>query len=318
MKKRITAAASQDLVINGIAVTCNEAGLYRLNDLHEASGELKKHQVRNWLRSQRTQDLVLQVAKERFEGVPMLEGVVNLDPALEDKTVYENIGGEVMIRLESPDSVLETILTHAPGKANLDSQERDSDGKAMPESRPCSSDGKANLKSEERASDAVLHVQRGGNPKTQGTYACRELAYDYAAWIDPAFHLKVFKAFDALAKGDTAEALEIALREDLKLSYHPMTDALKKVRAAEGKATKPFHYSNENNMIREIVTGLTASAYKQEYGKTPFRDLLTYEGREMLLWLQKENTRLILQGLSYKERKEILAAGRPAQQTMVA
>ncbi|TWI61752.1 KilA domain-containing protein [Desulfobotulus alkaliphilus] len=243
MKKRITAAASQELVINGIALTCNETGLYRLNDLHEATGGLKKHQVGNWLRSQRTQQLIVQIGEERIDGTEATASLVM---------------------------------------------------------------------------DSILYVQRGGNQKAQGTYACRELAYDYASWIDPAFFVATIRAFGALADGKTAEALEIGLRKDLAKEYKPMMDALKKVRAAEGKTTEARHYTNENNMLREIVTGFPPSAYKEIWGNTPFRDLLDIEGCEMLLWLQKENTKLILRGLSYAERKEILAAGRPAQQTMVA
>ncbi len=48
---------------------------------------------------------------------------------------------------------------------------------------------------------APVEAIRGG-PR-QGTYVVREIVYAYAMWISPAFHLKVIRAFDAMATGHT-------------------------------------------------------------------------------------------------------------------
>lgn len=54
--------------------------------------------------------------------------------------------------------------------------------------------------SNQQTKDLVAEISKGGIPPIQakqgfGTYACRELVIAYAAWISPAFHLKVIRAF---------------------------------------------------------------------------------------------------------------------------
>ncbi len=58
-----------DLSIANTAIR-NHNNLYNLNDLHQASGALKRHQPANWLRLQQTQELIAELSSD---GIPSLQ-----------------------------------------------------------------------------------------------------------------------------------------------------------------------------------------------------------------------------------------------------
>jgi len=64
-----------------------------------------------------------------------------------------------------------------------------------------------------KAGIPALAVQRGGT--APGTYACRELVIAYAAWISPAFHLKVLRTFLAATTPQQPAALPAPAGEEL-------------------------------------------------------------------------------------------------------
>lgn len=139
-----------------------------------------------------------------------------------------------------------------------------------------------------------------------GTFACRELIYAYAMWLSPAFHLHVIRAFDALVNGQISEAQRIASRQNARLDFKPMTDALVLAREELGKATAAHHHMNEANLINRIAIGMTATQFKAEHGlpaSAHLRDFLTELQMKCVEHLQRANTTMIEMGYTYDQRK---------------
>lgn len=72
---------------------------------------------------------------------------------------------------------------------------------------------------------------------------------------------------------------------------------------------KPYHFSNECDMINRIVTGMSAKQIRQKYGLekgTSIRPYLTDDQVKMLETLQKVDIGLLLSVPDYEQRKRYL------------
>lgn len=113
-----------------------------------------------------------------------------------------------------------------------------------------------------------------------------------------AFKEKYIAAFNYMA-----EALQT--RKNMKISFHPMTDAIQEAH----EDPKPHHYTNEINMIYRIVLGMDAKQYRKKMGlneSDDLRDHITNDQKKIVDKFQITNTGLIIVGIDYQERKEML------------
>ena len=143
----------------------------------------------------------------------------------------------------------------------------------------------------------LIKVKQGG--KYQGTWLHQELAYEFSGWISPIFRRNLHKWVESRIND---EHLRQQNRLKLKTGFLPLTNAIQTAHIE----LKPYHFSNECDLINRLVIGLTAKQFKLIHGVDNVRDGLTIEQSRLMDRLQIQNTSLIELGFSYDERKLLL------------
>ena len=124
-----------------------------------------------------------------------------------------------------------------------------------------------------------------------------------------AIRKQVLKWLHELSNRVTQLEQEKINRQSASLNYLEQNKVLQETRKNEGKDTMPYHYSNEANLINNIVLGCTAKAYRIDNGfdKTVnLRDTLSIVELESVASLESTNKELIKIGMSYSDRKDAL------------
>lgn len=158
---------------------------------------------------------------------------------------------------------------------------------------------------------AVVEVVNGG--KHRGTYAVELVVMRYAAWIDPEFEVKVYQTFQAVAHNQMEEfkrGWQAAQdRNESRLEFFPMMEALIASRALDGKECKPHHFSNEADCLNRITLGMTAAKFRVHHDidtKLPLRDYLTPAQIACIKDLQRANMVMLQMGETFEHRKDRL------------
>lgn len=149
----------------------------------------------------------------------------------------------------------------------------------------------------------ILKTGRGG-----GTYAHKDIAFEFASWISAEFKLYLIKEFQRLKDSENDRlSLEWNLQRTLsKINYRIHTDAIKKniVPNLVSKAQINFVYANEADLLNVALFGITAKQWKDKNpnNKGNMRDDANIEQLVVLSNMESINALLIEQGLSQKER----------------
>jgi hypothetical protein len=163
-----------------------------------------------------------------------------------------------------------------------------------------------------QATNAVGIISSTG--RYGGTFAHKDIAFEFASWISPEFKLYLIKEFQRL-KEDENEKLKLGWnfqRTLAKVNYHIHTDAIKE-NLIPGQLTQRqinFVYASEADMLNMALFGKTAKQWREQNPNIEgnIRDYASIEQLVVLSNLESINAVLIHQGLIQSERLRQLNA----------
>ena len=152
-----------------------------------------------------------------------------------------------------------------------------------------------------------LYVNRG---KYGGTYAHKDIAFEFGMWISPKFKLLLIKEFERLKAEEQKQIGWNAKRELSKINYRIHTDAIKNnlVPKELTKNQINFVYAEEADVLNMALFGMTAKEWRTKNPNLDgnIRDYATMNELICLANLENLNSVFINEGLKQSERLEKL------------
>ena len=98
-----------------------------------------------------------------------------------------------------------------------------------------------------------------------GTYAHKDLAFEFASWVSPQFKLYLLREFQRLKEEEQKQLGWSAKRELSKINYHIHTDAIKQNLIPETLTQQQTSiiYANEADVLNMAVFGMTARQWRE-------------------------------------------------------
>lgn len=141
-----------------------------------------------------------------------------------------------------------------------------------------------------------------------GTYAHKDIAFEFATWLSPEFKLFLIKEFQRL-KDEENERLKLGWdvkRTLAKMNYKIHTDAIKEhlIPMEIDKEVETIIYANEANVLNVALFGITAKDWcdKNFQKEGNIRDYASVEQLIVVTNLEGLNAEFIRQGIIQGER----------------
>ena len=145
-----------------------------------------------------------------------------------------------------------------------------------------------------------------------GTFAHKDIAFEFASWVSVEFKLYLIKEFQRLKKEEnTQDQLEWNFQRILtKVNYHIHTDAIKEKLIPEKlkKNQISIIYANEADVLNMALFGMTARQWRESnpHKHGNIRDFASLEQLVVLSNMESINAMLINQNISQQNRLEQL------------
>ncbi len=147
-----------------------------------------------------------------------------------------------------------------------------------------------------------------------GTYAHRDIAFEFGTWLSPEFKLMVITEFQRL-KARELQLIEWDSRRYLsRVNYRLHTDAIKEhiIPSIGLGAMRQYTYTTEADMLNRLVFGQTASEWKTAnpqlaVGQKNQRDYASSEQLIIMANLESLNSHLIADKKPQSDRIAILS-----------
>jgi len=143
-----------------------------------------------------------------------------------------------------------------------------------------------------------------------GTYAHKDIAFEFASWVSPQFKLYLIREYQRLKTEEQKQLGWSAKRELAKINYHIHTSAVSHnlIPPRLTAAQKSFVYADEADLLNVAMFGKTAKQWRDEHPDLSgnIRDHATINQLICLSNMENLNAVFINDGLSQSERLEKL------------
>ena len=160
--------------------------------------------------------------------------------------------------------------------------------------------------------NAIGIVARAG--RYGGTYAHKDIAFEFGSWISPTFKLYLIKEYQNAQENAPKELERDVKRVLSKANYVLHTDAIKNniiPKVTFGSLRQAWIYADEADVLNLTVFGCTAKMWRKankELAKKRFniRDTASINQLVVLANMESYNSQLIKDGFTKDDRKRML------------